>query len=106
MLSYVNARTTEIAIRRISGLSPEDILKQFLAESLVLCAAFGMLAALASIVLINLIDEIFIGDERFVLSLRFYVPIASMVIALAIGIVGGLYSSLKASQVNIFRILE
>ena len=58
MLSYVNARSTEIAIRRISGLSPKDILKQFLAESLVLCAAFGIFAALASIVLINFIDDI------------------------------------------------
>ena len=106
MLSYVNARSTEIAIRRISGLSPKDILKQFLAESLVLCAAFGIFAALASIVLINFIDDIYIGDERFVLSLRFYVPIASMIIALAIGMVGGLYSSLKASQIKILRILE
>ena len=71
-----------------------------------LCAAFGIFAALASIVLINFIDDIYIGDERFVLSLRFYVPIASMIIALAIGMVGGLYSSLKASQIKILRILE
>ena len=106
MASFVASRKIEIAIRRVSGLSGSKIKSQFIAESVIFCGITGIFASIASVVLVGLIGEIYIGKVQFDLSLRFYVPIASVFLALGIGAIGSLYPSLKAAQIKIPQTLE
>ncbi|MBI3878761.1 MAG: ABC transporter permease [Verrucomicrobia bacterium] len=96
MLAAVAQRTREIGVRLAVGARPRDILFQFLAEAVALCAAGGLLGILLGVGGGNL------GAMLF--EVRPVLPLAAVVAGLAgcviVGIAAGIYPALRASRLD------
>ncbi len=94
MLVSVTERTREIGLRKALGAPPAAIRRQFLVEATVLGLAGGILGAAIGIAGSVLLPKVM--DAVFVIS-----PVAvggSIVIAMAIGIVFGVYPATRAAR--------
>ncbi len=94
MLVSVTERTREIGLRKALGAPPGAIRSQFLVEATVLGLAGGLLGAGVGIAGAILLPKVM--DAQFVIS-----PVAvggSIVIAIAIGIVFGVYPATRAAR--------
>jgi putative ABC transport system permease protein len=96
MLVSVTERTKEIGVRRAVGATQGDILRQFLAESVVQCiiggvigvgAGFGCALALRSL-------------TSFPASVQTWVATLGVVISSVLGIFFGIYPAVKASKLD------
>ena len=96
MLASVAERTREIGIRRSIGASREHIVVQFLCESVLLTIAGGCLG-----VVLGVGGALTIGTlAGWRTVLTFWSIAISMIMALGVGILSGLYPALKASQLD------
>ncbi len=96
MLVSVTERTREIGLRMAVGARGQDILRQFLAEAVVLClagGAMGILAGCGGSYLVTL----FLGwpTETSVPAI-----VASVLVAATVGVVFGFYPAWKASRMD------
>ncbi len=96
MLVSVTERTREIGIRMAVGARPRDILRQFLVEAIVLCLAGGIVGILVGR-----------GISLSITALLHWptVPslpaiIASVAVALSVGMIFGYYPAWKASRLD------
>jgi ABC-type antimicrobial peptide transport system permease subunit len=96
MLVRVTERTKEIGLRMAVGARARDILRQFLAESVVLCLLGGAVGILFGR-----------GSSFLITSLlhwptRVSVPaiLASVIVSATVGIVFGYYPAWKASRLD------
>ncbi len=96
MLVSVTERTREIGLRMAVGAEPGDILRQFLAEAVMLCLLGGTMG-------------IFIGrSSSYVVSLVLHWPIAvsvgaiiaAVLVSASVGIAFGFYPAYKASRLD------
>jgi putative ABC transport system permease protein len=96
MLVSVTERTKEIGIRRACGARQVDILRQFLAESVLLCLAGGVtgvfLGFVAALAVRRLAD--------FPADVKLWVAIAGVTLASAIGLFFGIYPAVKAARLD------
>jgi len=92
MFATVTERTKEVGIRRAVGATQNDILKQFLTES-VLLSLFGGALGLILAILIILIVRIF-----FPVSLNLLAVLISLVVSSAIGIFFGVFPARRAAK--------
>ena len=92
MFATVTERTKEVGIRRAVGATENDILKQFLTES-VLLSLFGGALGLILASLIILIVRIF-----FPVSLNLLAVLISLVVSSAIGIFFGVFPARRAAK--------
>jgi len=115
MLATVTERTREIGIRRALGARRADIVKQFLAETIVLSTiggTAGVAGGLACVPLTNLarwllerrIPEVMASLPETVRTVSpqvapFSVPLA-FGIAVAVGIIFGVYPAIRAAQLD------
>jgi len=95
MLLSVTNRTSEIGLRRAIGARKRDIFLQFLKEALVITGIGGMFGVIFGIIGIKVIG--------WYASLKMVIPIYSIFIsigtAIAIGVIGGVYPAIKASNI-------
>jgi ABC-type antimicrobial peptide transport system permease subunit len=96
MLVSVTERTREIGLRMAVGARPQDILRQFLLEALLLSVAGGLLGILCGRGTAVLMNGVFGWP------IEFSVPavVASITVSAGIGIVFGYYPAWKASRLN------
>jgi len=92
MYASVTERTKEVGIRRAVGATQNDILKQFLTESLLL-SLFGGVLGLAIAIGIVLIVRIF-----FPASINILAVLISLVVSSAIGIFFGVFPARRAAK--------
>lgn len=101
MLVSVTERTKEIGLRKAVGARKNDILLQFLLESVSLTLLGGLIGIVGGALLGMLVAAVaskFIGTVPFVLS----VPalIAAILMALVTGLVFGIYPAKKAAELS------
>jgi putative ABC transport system permease protein len=96
MLASVTERTREIGIRRALGARRKDIVRQFLAETVMLSGSGGALGCLLGVLLPFLITHFF-GMKTHVTP--FFIALALSVSAV-VGIVFGLYPASRASRLD------
>ncbi len=96
MLVSVTERTREIGLRMAVGARPQDILRQFLVEAVVLCllgGAIGILLGRGSSMLVRLL-------LRWPIELSVEAITAAVVVSAGVGIVFGYYPAWKASRLD------
>ncbi len=96
MLVSVTERTREIGVRMAVGARQQDVVLQFLLEAALLSLAGGMLGILAGILTIPLAASLNAG---LALLDPASIPVA-LLVALATGIIFGLYPALRAARLD------
>jgi putative ABC transport system permease protein len=96
MLVSVTERTKEIGVRRAVGASQNDILRQFLAESVVQCL-FGGAVGIAGGFLCALALRTF---TSFPASVQTWVALLGVFLSSAIGLFFGIYPAMRASKLD------
>jgi putative ABC transport system permease protein len=96
MLVSVSARRKEIGVRRAMGATRMDILRQFIAESMMQCVAGG-LVGIALGFLVALALRTF---SPFPASVQAWVAVAGVIMSSAVGLFFGIYPALRASRVD------
>jgi putative ABC transport system permease protein len=92
MFATVTERTKEVGIRRAVGATENDILKQFLIES-VLLSLFGGTLGLVLATLIVLLVRLF-----FPVALNFWAVLISLTVSSGIGIFFGVFPARRAAK--------
>ena len=96
MLATVTERTREIGIRRALGARRRDITAQFLAETAVLSGVGGVLGVLLGLAVPPVVERLS-GVEAITQP---WVPVLSLLIALAVGIGFGVYPARRAALLD------
>ena len=110
MFAAVSARTTEIATLRAIGFRPAAIMTSFLAESLVLALAAGLIGILLAMP-INLFSTSFnAGLTSATLEFDFHVTLAivsqALLFAAIMGVAGGWLPARRALQMSVASALR
>jgi putative ABC transport system permease protein len=96
MLVSVTARRKEIGVRRAVGATRLDILRQFMAESLMQCIAGGLIGiALGFLVALGLRTF-----SPFPAAVQGWVAVAGVIMSSAVGLFFGIYPALRASRLD------
>jgi len=96
MLVSVTERTKEIGIRRAIGATQQDVLSQFLAESVIMCLIGGLIG-------ISIGFTCALGLRTltgFPATVKTWVAILGVVLSSGIGMFFGIYPAIKASKLD------
>src|SRR5207245_4006568 len=96
MLVSVTARRREIGVRRAVGATQLDILRQFMADSVMQCVAGG----LVGITMGFLIALALRSFTPFPASVQTWVVVLGVFVSSAIGLFFGIYPALRASRLD------
>jgi len=96
MLTAVNERTREIGIKKSIGASNKRIVKEFMLEAFLLSMK-GSLTGAISAALLGLIISLIVGTG-FIINFKFV--LATVIFAIFMGVLFGVYPALKASRLN------
>lgn len=94
MLVSVTERTREIGIRKAVGATNQQVLSQFMIESLIMTLAGGVLGLVAGYAIAFLIGT-FVG---FMPALTVWIALIAMGIALGVGLLFGAWPAIKAAR--------
>lgn len=108
MYAAVSSRGREIGTLRAVGFPRRSVLTSFVLESLVICCFGGILGCLATLPLNGLSGGTSIGFSEITFDFRFgpKVLLQGMAIALAMGLLGGLFPALRAIRLQIVEALR
>ena len=96
MLASVTERTREIGIRRAMGAKKRDIITQFLVEAVILSGVGGVIGVVLGVA-IPIIISIFWGMTTIVTPIA---PILAFSISAMIGVIFGIYPSMRAADMD------
>ncbi len=96
MLVSVVERTKEIGIRKAVGARQQDVVNQFLVESVVLCCAGG----LGGVVLAYGISKLLSSFTPLPSSFPLWAPILAFVLSTIIGVFFGIYPARRAGRLD------
>ncbi|MGK5085495.1 ABC transporter permease [Bdellovibrionota bacterium FG-1] len=97
MLVSVTERTREIGIRRAVGARRKDVLRQFIAEALVLSLLGGLIGLLSSAAITYII---YFAVPKFDMRAPFWILIPAFAMSSVVGIIFGVWPAHKASQIE------
>lgn len=96
MLVSVTERTKEIGIRRALGATQQDILRQFLTESVMQCLVGGAVGILGGFFCALALRTL----TSFPASVQTWVAVMGFVLSSAIGLFFGIYPAMRASRLD------
>ncbi|MGA2597945.1 MAG: ABC transporter permease [Bryobacteraceae bacterium] len=96
MLVSVTERTKEIGVRRAVGASQGDILRQFLAESVVQCLLGGAVGIMGGFLCALALRTL----TSFPASVQTWVALLGVFLSSAIGLFFGIYPAMRASKLD------
>ena len=96
MLVSVAERTKEIGVRRACGARRGDILRQFLAESMLQCIVGGGFGVLAGFAMALLLRQF----ASFPADVQWWVAVLGVGVASAVGLFFGIYPAMKAADLD------
>jgi putative ABC transport system permease protein len=96
MLVSVTERTKEIGVRRAVGATQEDVMRQFLAESVMQCVVGGVIGVLIGFGCALALRQ----TTSFPASVQTWVAILGVVLSSIIGLFFGIYPAVKASKLD------
>ena len=96
MLVAVTERTREIGIRKALGARPDDVLVQFLIESMMLALVGGALGVLVGVGIAELVTAL-IGMPS---AIKIWAVAAGLVVAASVGVFFGVWPARKAAKLD------
>jgi putative ABC transport system permease protein len=96
MLVSVTERTQEIGVRRAMGATQKDILRQFLAESVIQCVAGGAVGVAIGFACALALRSF----TEFPASVQLWVAVLGVFLSSGIGLFFGIYPATKAAQLD------
>jgi putative ABC transport system permease protein len=96
MLVSVTERTREIGIRKALGARREDVLLQFLIESVILALVGGALGVLSGVVIAEVVTAL-IGMPS---AIKLWAVAAGLSVAASVGVFFGVYPARKAARLD------
>ncbi len=103
MLVSVTERTREIGVRRAVGARQIDVLKQFLAEALVLSITGGMMGLFGSVALTYLVSWF---TPSFDMRAPFWIYPPAFLLSLFTGVIFGVWPARKAAKIETIEALR
>lgn len=97
MLAVINERIREIGVRKALGARSSDIFIQFLAESVVISFLGGLFGMVLSIGLVQILKTPLNAPD---MEVPINAMINALVFSLSIGILSGIYPSLRAARLD------
>ncbi|MCA9356750.1 ABC transporter permease [Candidatus Nomurabacteria bacterium] len=100
MLTTVTERTKEIGLRKAIGARDRDIMLQILIESVALTSLGGLLGILLSLGVAKIANSIFADSSIITILVNTQVIALAAFVAVAVGVVFGLYPARNASRLQ------
>jgi putative ABC transport system permease protein len=100
MLTTVTERTREIGLRKAVGARDRDIMLQILIESVLLTSLGGFIGILLSLGVAKIANQIFADSNIIKVLVNTEVVVFAALVAVAVGVVFGLYPARNASRLQ------
>jgi putative ABC transport system permease protein len=90
-------RTREIGIRKAIGAKENNIMIQFLSESIMISALGSMVGLIMGVACAQIVGRFIMGYD---VPISMWSVIISVVVALVVGIISGVFPAKKATKLN------
>ena len=98
MLMSVFERTREIGVLKSVGWSKKRILSMIMGESIVLTIISGIIGSILGVLAVFILFKL--NGDNMTLIFNINIFIKAFLVALSVGILGGLYPAIKASRLS------